>query len=45
MEIYGLVLTDAFANETFLLFQVKAAFIDIGNQGNCLRKVNMDGFV
>ena len=30
---------------TFLLFKVKAAFIDIGDQGNGLREVYMDGFI
>jgi hypothetical protein len=45
MEIYGLILTDAFANSTFLLFKVKAAFMDIRDKGNGLRKVYMDGFI
>ena len=45
VEIDGLVLTDAFANTTFLLFQVNTAFIDIRDQGNGLREVNMDGLI
>ena len=45
IEIDGVILTDSFANPTFLLFQVKTAFIDIGDQGDCLSEVYMDGFV
>jgi hypothetical protein len=44
-EIDGLILTDAFANSTFLLFQVNTAFIDIRDQRNGLSEVDMDGFV
>ena len=45
MKIYGVILADAFANRTLLLFKVEAAFIDIGDKGNGLRKVYMNGFV
>jgi hypothetical protein len=45
MKIDGVVLTDTFADAAFFLFQVKAAFIDIGDQRNGLRKVDMDGLV
>ena len=46
VKIYGISLTDAPADITFSLFQVKATFfINIGDQGNCLGKVDMDGFV
>ena len=45
IEIDGLILTDAFANTTFLLFQVNTAFIDIRDQGNGLSEVDMDGFI
>jgi hypothetical protein len=45
IEIDGLILTDPFANTTFLLFQVKTAFIDIGDKGNRLSEVDMDGFI
>jgi hypothetical protein len=45
IEINGLILTDALANTTFLLFQVNTAFIDIRDQGNGLSEVDMDGFV
>ena len=44
-EINGLMLTDTGADMTFLLFKVKTAFINIGDKGNCLREVYMDGFV
>jgi hypothetical protein len=44
-EIDRLILTDRFANTTFLLFQVKTAFIDISDQGDGLSEVYMDGFV
>jgi hypothetical protein len=44
-EIDGLILTDRFANTTFLLFQVKTAFIDVSDQGNRLMEVDMDGFI
>jgi len=44
-EIDGLILTDAFANTTFLLFQVNTALIDIRDQGNGLSEVDMDGFI
>jgi len=44
-EIDGLILTDAFANTAFLLFQVNTAFIDIRDQGNGLSEVDMDGFI
>ena len=45
IEIYGVILTYFFANTTFLLFKVKATFINIGDKGDCLGKVYMDGFV
>jgi len=45
MKIYGLVLTYSFANRTFLLFKVNAAFINISDKGNGLREVDMDGFI
>ena len=45
IEIDGLILTDAFANTTFLLFQVNTAFIDIRDQGNGLSEVDMDRFI
>jgi hypothetical protein len=45
MKVDGLILTDAFANSAFLLFKVKAAFIDISDKGNGLREVYMDGFI
>jgi hypothetical protein len=45
IEIYGLILTDSFANTTFLFFKVKTAFIYISDKGNCLSEVYMDGFI
>jgi hypothetical protein len=45
MEIYGLILTDAFANSTFFLFKVKAVFVYIRDKGNSLGEVYMDGFI
>jgi len=45
MKIYGVIFTDAFANPTFLLFKVEAAFIDICDKGNGLREVYMNGFI
>ena len=45
LKIYGVIFTDPFANTTFLLFKVKAAFINICDKRNCLRVVYMDGFV
>jgi hypothetical protein len=45
IEIDGLILTDSFANTTFLLFKVKTAFINISDQGNGLSEIDMDGFI
>ncbi len=45
IEIDGLILTDSFANTTFLLFKVNTAFIDVSDKGNGLSKVDMDGFI
>jgi hypothetical protein len=45
IQIDGVILTDRFANTAFLLFQVKTAFINVGDQGNGLSEIDMDGFV
>ena len=45
IEIDGLTLTDSLANAAFLFFKVKAAFINIRDQGNGLSEVDMDGFI
>jgi len=45
IQIYGFILTDSFANTTFLLFKVKTAFIYISDQGNGLSEIDMDGFI
>jgi hypothetical protein len=45
IEIDGVILTYCFANTTFLLFEVKTAFIYIRDQGNGLSEVDMDGFI
>jgi hypothetical protein len=44
-EIDGIVLTYRFADAALLLLQIDAALIDICDQGNGLREVDMDGFV
>ena len=44
-EINCTGLTHASADITFFLFEEKTAFIDIGNEGNCLREVYMDRFI
>ena len=44
-QIDGIILTDCFANTTFLLFQVNTAFINIRDQGNGLSEIDMDRFV
>jgi hypothetical protein len=44
-KINGFILTDSFANTTFLLFKVKTAFIYISDKGNGLSKIYMDGFI
>jgi hypothetical protein len=36
LKIDGVILTDAFAYTTFLLFEVKTAVIDICNKRDCL---------
>jgi hypothetical protein len=45
MKIDGLIFTYAFADGTFLLFKVEAVFVYIGDKGNRLREVDMNGFV
>jgi hypothetical protein len=45
VKVDGVVLTDTFANAALLLFEVQAAFIDIGNQRNGLSKIDMHGLV
>jgi len=45
IEIDGVILTDSFADTTFLLLKVKAAFVDIRDQGNGLSEIDMDGFI
>jgi len=45
MKIYGVILTNAFANAAFLVLQVKAIFMDIGDQGNRLGKIDMDSLI
>jgi hypothetical protein len=44
-EIDGLILTDSFANTTLLLLQVETVFVNVGDQGNGLSEIDMDGFV
>ena len=45
MKIDGVVFTNTFADTTFLLFEVNTAFIDVGNQGDCLGEIDMNGFI
>jgi hypothetical protein len=45
VKIDGVVFTNTFADTTFLLFEVNTAFIDVGNQGDCLGEKYMDGFI
>jgi hypothetical protein len=45
MKIDGLVLTHAFANSAFLLFQVKAVFVYVRDKGNRLGEIDVDGFI
>jgi hypothetical protein len=45
LKIDGVYFTDAFANSTFLLFEVNTAVIDVGNQGDGLGKKDVDGFI
>jgi hypothetical protein len=44
-QIDGIVFTYGFADTAFLFLKVKTAFIDIGDQGNGLGEVDMNGFV
>jgi hypothetical protein len=45
IEINSVILTDCFANTTFLLFKIKTAFIYISDQGNGLSEIDMYGLV
>jgi hypothetical protein len=45
IEIDGVILTDGFADTTFLLFEVNTAFIDIRDKRNRLGKVNVYRFI
>ena len=45
IEIDGLILTDCFADTAFLLFEIKAALIDIRDKGNGLSEIDVDGFI
>jgi len=44
-EINGIIFANRFAYTAFLIFQIKAAFIDISDQRNCLGEIDMHGFV
>ncbi|OPX99546.1 MAG: hypothetical protein A4E58_00258 [Syntrophorhabdus sp. PtaB.Bin006] len=44
-QIDGVVLTDGFADAAFLLFQIETAFIDVGDQGNRLGKIDVDRLI
>ena len=44
-KIDGVIFTDAFADSTFFLFEVNTAIIDVGNQGDGLGEIDMNGFI
>jgi hypothetical protein len=44
-EVYSLILANSFANSTLLLFEVKTAFIYVGNKRNSLGEIYMDGLI
>ena len=44
-EVDGIVLTDPFADPAFLLFEVEAAFVDVGDERDRLGEVNVDRLV
>jgi hypothetical protein len=44
-KVNGLVLTDGLADAALLVLEVEAAFVDVGDQGDGLGKVDMDGLV
>ena len=45
MKIYGVGFTDAFTDTAFLLFEINTAVIDICDQRNGLRKIDVNGLV
>jgi hypothetical protein len=45
IQINGVILTDGFANAALLLFEVETAFINVSDQGNGLREIDVDGLV
>jgi hypothetical protein len=45
LKVDGVVFTYAFADTAFLLFEVNTAVIDVGNQGDCLGEIDMNGFI
>jgi hypothetical protein len=45
MKIYGVVLTNRFTDAAFFLFEVKAIFMDIGNQRDRLGKIYVHGLI
>ena len=44
-QIYGVILTDRFTDAAFLLFEIEAALIDIGDKRDCLGKVDVDRLI
>jgi len=46
MEVYGVILTNSYANVTFFFLNEKAGFrVYISNKGNRLREVYMAAFI
>ena len=44
-EIDGVILTYSLTDAALFIFEVKAAFVYISDQGNCLGEIYMDRFV
>jgi hypothetical protein len=45
IQVDGVILAYRFANATLFLFEVETAFINVGDQGDGLGKIDMDGLV
>jgi len=45
IQIYGIILAYSFTETAFTFFEVKTAFIYIGDEGNCLSEIYMYCFV
>ena len=45
LKIDGVVLTDRLADAAFLLFEIEAALVDVGDERDRLGEVDVDGLV